>query len=335
MMSYSSKIDFSIILFTYNPHKGFVKRILQRIGELKIPKDSVIEYIISDNNSNNNWINEILPEFKHIPFKVLEESRQGKIFSILNAFSKAQGEFLVCLDDDNEVDSNYLIGLEELIEKYPKVWAWGPGKITVEYESAIPDWLNAYHWLFQEKDQKEVLFVKSRYWESIYPSGTGLTIRQEVAQRYLANVNQGLMTATCRKGGALTSGGDSQIVYCAIQLDKFAGTAPQLVVNHLTEDKKISLDYCKKLIFGVFSCSIYHVEVFEEAKSKLIYRSPLQIIGESAKELIKRKLNLKHPFFQLKLARFMADAFSWYESHGYEFPWFYKKVVKTLNIQES
>ncbi|WP_143961599.1 glycosyltransferase family A protein [Litoribacter populi] len=328
-------IKYSIILFTYNPHKGFIKRILQSIAKLKIPKDATVEYIISDNNSYNNWIDEILCEFDGIPFSILEEKKQGKIYSILNAFSKAKGEFLVCLDDDNEIDSNYLMGLQGLIQMRPHVWAWGPGKITVEYETEIPDWLDLYPWLFQEKNQDEVVFDNTKYWNIKYPSGTGLAIKKDVAQLYLENVNHNKMTATCRKGGALTSGGDSQIVYCAIQLDKYAGTAPQLIINHLTEQKKISLAYCKRLVFGVFSCAVYHVEVFEEAKVKLIYRSPYQILKEVTKELANRKFNLNHALFQLKLARLMADAYSWYESHGYQFPWFYKQIVKIFKIQES
>ncbi len=163
----------------------------------------------------------------------------------------------MCLDDDNEIDSNYLIGLQELIQMHPHVWAWGPGKITVEYETKIPDWLVLYSWLFQEKNQDEVLFDNTKFWNIKYPSGTGLAIKKEVAQKYLENVKQNKMTATCRNGGGLTSGGDSQIVYCAIQLGKYAGTAPQLIINHLTEQKKDLFSLLQTVSFwGFFLCGI-------------------------------------------------------------------------------
>lgn len=80
----------------------------------------------------------------------------------------------MCLDDDNEIDSNYLIGLQELIQMHPHVWAWGPGKITVEYETKIPDWLVLYSWLFQEKNQDEVLFDNTKFWNIKYHPGPDL-----------------------------------------------------------------------------------------------------------------------------------------------------------------
>jgi glycosyltransferase involved in cell wall biosynthesis len=326
-------IKYSVILFTYNPHKGFIRRVLKSIANLDIGSAVQVEYIISDNNSSNNWIKEVLSEFSETPFQILEEKTQGKIFSIINAFSKAKGQYLVCLDDDNEIDENYLTKLDKLIEEYPDVWAWGPAKITVEFEDKIPEWLDCYHWFFQEKDRDEILFGNKRYWNGYYPSGTGLVIKQEVGKEYLKNVKKGKMTATCRKGGALSSGGDSQIVYCAILLGKYVGTAPQLIINHLTEKKKCTVDYCKKLVFGVFSCGIYHVEVFPEARERLVFKGQLIVLKKVFKEFVKSKFNLKDPHFNIRVSRLMADQYSWYESNGKELPKIYKAIIANLDLK--
>ncbi len=326
-------IKYSVILFTYNPHKGFIKRIIQSIANLKVPIGAEVEYIISDNNSSNNWLEEILPEFSELRFIVFEESTQGKIYSILNAFSKAKGEYFVCLDDDNEIESHYLIGLDELIDSFPDVWSWGPAKIRVEFEDQIPEWLNHYHWLFQEKDRDEILIGNKRYWNGFYPSGTGLVINKEVGKEYIRNVESGKMTATCRKGGALTSGGDSQIVYCAIILGKHVGTSPNLIINHLTENRKTSIDYCRKLVFGVFSCGIYHIEVFPESKSRLVYKSKYLVLKQIVKEFIKCGFNLGDPHFNIRTARILADRYTWYECHGESLPLIYRVLIKKLKFK--
>ncbi|MCL6261242.1 glycosyltransferase [Aquiflexum sp. TKW24L] len=328
-------VDFSIIVFTYNPNIVIIRKVLDAVHKLQIPEDCKVEYIISDNNSKNGWKDIVIDEYAALlpSLQVLNTEKKGKVQSILNGYALCKGNYIVSIDDDNVIQSDYLLRLHELIKLYPQVWVWGPGTIQVKFVSDVPYWVSSQRWLFQEKAHTEVEFGNVQYWTSYYPSGTGFILKNEVAKLYLEKVKSGVMTSTHRSGESLASGEDSQIVYCALLMGYSAGVAPQLVLNHWTENEKANIQYCRKLVFGVFSCWKFHIQVFKDCIVHIPYDGYRKTNLFLIRELLKRRLNLRHPYFQLKLARKMADAYSYYECHDLKLPYLYKKLIQWYHLK--
>lgn len=72
-----------------------------------------------DNNIQNNWKRILDKEFRKFPFQIIIEKRQGLTFARQTCFDKSQVDLIVCVDDDNELNLNYLMSLVALQGEYP------------------------------------------------------------------------------------------------------------------------------------------------------------------------------------------------------------------------
>jgi len=323
----------SVLLFTYNPDLVIIKRVLQSIQRLQIPESIEMEYLVIDNKSTSDWLIELKDEIKSFPFQVIEEKRQGLTFSRIKGFELAKGDWMICVDDDNELNPNFLIGLQALVADFSEVGVWGPGKITVEYHQASPIWVDKYKGLFQEKNFQEIQYGKEHHWMSYYPAGTGMCLSRKVAQAYLSHVASGKMTASDRKGKSLSSGGDSQVVYAGILSGKAAGVAPSLQVNHLIGEGKTNLNYMKRLNFGVSSCWPVHIEVFPDMKNSLNMPNFFDFLSFFFLNFWKSRFGYNAHRLQIPLARYMGTIYAYYEVNDLSLPFIYRKTIQFFNFK--
>ncbi|EKB48711.1 glycosyltransferase family A protein [Cecembia lonarensis] len=323
----------SIVVFIYNPDEWIIKKVLKALTELKIPQNGEVEYLLVDNNSQNNWKLILEREFTDFPFQLLVEKRQGLTFARQSGFEKSKGDLIVCVDDDNELSSDYLLSFLALREQYPEVGVWGPGIIKVEFHKDVPSKFNNFKAYYQEKAFDKVQFGTERIWMPYYPPGTGMCLTKEVANAYLGFVEKGRMTATDRKGRSLSSGGDSQVVYSAILLGKSAGTSPSLKLNHLTSKNKSNLNYLKRLQFGIYSCTPVHVEVFPELKEKIKKPKIYEFLDLVLRTFIKSRFGKNKSKFQLPLAKKLGIIQGYYDTYQLSVPWVYRFFINKLGLK--
>lgn len=323
----------SIVVFIYNPDEWIIRRVLKALTELIIPHNTDVGFLLVDNNSQNNWETILEREFADFPFQRIVEDRQGLTFARQSGFEKSKGDLIVCVDDDNELSRDYLLSLLALREQYPEVGVWGPGIIEVEFDKDISAKFNNFKAYYQEKAFDKVKFGKERRWMAYYPPGTGMCLTNEVATAYLGFLKNGRMTATDRKGKSLSSGGDSQVVYSAILINKSAGISPGLRVNHLTSKNKSNLNYLKRLQFGIYSCTPVHTEVFPELKDK-IPKPKLNIFLELVlRSLFQSRFGKHKSKFQLPLAKELGGIQGYYDAYQLSVPWVYRFFINELGLR--
>lgn len=323
----------SIVAFIYNPDEWIIRRVLKALTKLSIPENAEIEYLLVDNNSKNRWELILEREFADFPFQRITEKRQGLTFARQTGFTRSNGDLIVCVDDDNELNRNYLLSLFTLKEQYPEVGVWGPGIIEVEFQKDAPLRFKNFKAYFQEKYIDEVQFGNEKKWMKYYPPGTGMCLTKEVANAYLEFLRIGKMTATDREGKSLSSGGDSQVVYSAILLGKSAGVSPSLKANHLTSKEKTSLSYLKKLQFGIYSCSPVHVEVFPDLKANIQKPRLSEFIKLFLESVIKSRFGFHPHKFFLPIAKDLALIYSYFEINSLPLPWIYDYLIKKLELK--
>ncbi len=106
----------SLLLATRNRHEG-LDRCLEALRRVQVPPGSVLEVVVVDNGSTDGtweWLagqpRDLAPGVALVP---LGEPRPGKSRALNAALRAATGEVLAFIDDDVEVDSDWLLGLEQ------------------------------------------------------------------------------------------------------------------------------------------------------------------------------------------------------------------------------
>lgn len=263
-------MPFSVIVCTHNPDEKIFNRLL---NTLRTYHSSPVEHeiIIVDNNSS--------PALKHHQniqsflsansntSKLVEEKRPGLTNARLAGINAAVNDWIIFFDDDNEPADDYLEKATEVIQEFPDVAAWGPGIVEVEYTGTENnEWLQKIKPVFQQKYFEKTTMDNNHAWQDCYPYGTGLVIKTEVAREYAANVVQKKYSLSDRRGKSLASGGDAQLVLCAVKIGYQAGVSPALKMNHLIKKEKTKFGHVLRIIYGTVSAYVQaYNQVFSDA----------------------------------------------------------------------
>ncbi len=245
----------SIVIPTYNPQERIFGRVLDAVAALDVPAGVEIECVIVDNRSEPpvagmQCVRSFLSEHRYA--RVVREEKPGLTFARIAGIRATSGRAVVVFDDDNVPSSEYLCTVVTCLQEMPWVGVWGAGNIDVELLDAVPDRLRER--VRQAHSQRTCRSPHYGYvpgtWQSYYPIGMGQVIRRDVAERYCAAVEAGILNATDRTGRSFASAGDIQIVWQAINMGTAAGVHPDLRVTHLIPGSRASVTYMKRLAFG-------------------------------------------------------------------------------------
>jgi GT2 family glycosyltransferase len=260
--------DISIIICTYNPDVPILDRCLTAVSSLNRGGLSV-ECFLVDNNSLPPIIeHETTQRFLKTTewASLLIEKEQGLTSARLCGFRASSGRWILFIDDDNEPDIDYLLGVADYAERHPTVGAFGPGEVAVDYTDTVEPWLLHEKPRFQEKKiEIEQHSRDTDEYKDHYPFGTGLALRREVLQEYERLRDEGLIRTSDRKGKSLASGGDIQLVWLAIRMGFEAGTTPALKIGHMISGEKANRQYLRRHAYGCACTSVQaRLEIFPE-----------------------------------------------------------------------
>jgi glycosyltransferase involved in cell wall biosynthesis len=282
----------SVITCTYNPNPKIFERVLRSI-ECQSIENFDIEYVIVDNNSN--------PPVSEMPCvqaflarnawaKVITERRQGLSYARIAGVKEASSDIIIFVDDDNELDKEYIKNAVQIIHERDYVGIWGPGKISVEFVDGAPALVDKkMRMFFLEKDiPYEEFGLTHSMWERFYPSGAGQVIRRDILMDYIDFVERGVLTATDRTGASLASAGDAQIIWTAVKKNKAVGISPRLKLNHLIPKKRANMKYIRRLAFWLHRSQLpAFIEAFPHEKQNVKMPSLLIILVSTLKMLLK------------------------------------------------
>ena len=296
-------MDYSIIICTYNTDYRILNRCLKAVRNLD-REGLETEVILADNNSEVpvEKIDFVAKCFSGIPnFSCLFVAQQGVKYARIAAIEKARGNYIIYIDADNEPERDYLQRLKILNRDYKNVGAWGPGNVTVEFMDGISPSLQSYaSYAFQERHNTTVEMASEKEWQSCYPYGTGLCMIASVLREYVALTKKGLFTFEGRKGKALSSGEDTQMIMLSIKKGYYAGVAPELRLNHLIPANRANNSYLKRLAFGTAFCyEPSMLQLFSERQKLLNEKmiSSFAFSKKAFKKLIRSKFAPQQKFY--------------------------------------
>lgn len=248
----------SVILPTHNPDPGRLARTLTGLVAQSLPVTDW-ELLVVDNASRHPI--EIPSDFaSSLPLRIVREPTLGLTAARRRGFSESTADICVLVDDDNVLAPRYLTAALDLLAAHPRVAVAG-GPVHPEFETAPPAWTGEFHALLALRDLGPATLIdglnrapKANHFNYplCAPIGAGMVIRRAVARSW-SEASQD-STLTDRKGTALTSGGDNDIVLHALHAGHLCGYFPELSLTHLIPASRLSSAYLARLNRGI-QCS--------------------------------------------------------------------------------
>jgi GT2 family glycosyltransferase len=174
-------------------------------------------------------------------------------------FRAARGDVLVLVDDDNVLAPDYLAEVVRLFAAHPNVGALG-GRSLPEFETPLPPDLAEFLGLLACRDlgpDPQIAALRGDplsgpiEYPACAPIGAGMALRRNSVQSWLDD--QTAVALPDRKGSALTSGGDNDIVLRILRSGWSVGYFPTLSLTHLIPSGRTSPDYLARLNRGIAS----------------------------------------------------------------------------------
>lgn len=215
-------LSFSLIICTYN-RASYLRETIESVLHHFKNKNNY-ELLIINNNSTDHTV-KVVEEFIDNPVvKYFLETNQGLSHARNRGMKEARNDVFVFLDDDIDIEKNYLDLCEELYRD-PAINIVG-GKV-LPYNKAVPDWLPLNFFfiasIFDLGNEKQ--FVEKLM-------GANYTMRREVAEKTgLYNPELG------RKGNSLMAGEEVDYLRRAQNLGYRVLYHPHLIVYHKIENK--------------------------------------------------------------------------------------------------
>ena len=288
----STLID--VCICTYNPNAENLRHVFQALVDQSLEK-SLWKVIVIDNNSSVPLQKEILAllERSGINCTLVNEPAPGIINARRRAIAEVTAPWILFVDDDNILSKDYLEKGYNYAINHDYVGCFG-GRLKLTPELRPADWLMPLLPLLAIKDYGDSEIVSwSEAWGPWMPPSAGLFIRNEVASRFIKQINGNLAYDSLgRRGRQLNSGLDYMMVRVAPQTGLACAYVSELELYHDLEPSRLTLGYMSRInwAYGRSHAIIRNIERNAGADSRARKQSlilyicgiPLRIFKECA-----------------------------------------------------
>lgn len=242
----------SVIICTYNPNLDIISKVLNALKQQTLPLDKW-ELLIVDNNSTNQFFEKILINLQS-NIKLITEKKQGLTFSRLRGVRESSNDIIVFVDDDNVLEEHYLANAMSFCSENKEVGCFG-GQSIPEYAGTPPDWfgdcgINLGCQTFGDSLYKSNFKSVVTCYPEKAPIGTGMVILKKAFNEYVSEVeSDSTRLELGRKGNALVSGEDNDIVLTVLKKGYEVAYVPNLIVKHLIPEGRYSFSYLKRMAY--------------------------------------------------------------------------------------
>lgn len=256
--------DITVIICSHNPRKEFLDRTL---GALKLQSLEFEKWqlLLIDNNSDND-LSQFFDLSWHPNGNHIIEKKIGLTNARLVGIEEADGKLLVFVDDDNELDGDYLEKSMNIASNYPEIGVFG-GILVGDFEIPPPDLKTPYlSWLAVRGLDRNV-WSNTYGWETT-PSGAGMVMKREIAEQYALNTkNNPVKKFLGRTANNTISGEDGDMAYTGIDMGYGCGRFTELKLVHIIPKERLEEEYLFKLYQGIVASRII-LESFRDTNFK-------------------------------------------------------------------
>jgi GT2 family glycosyltransferase len=245
----------TVIVCTHNPQRGILELVMQSLMTQSL-NVKLWDLIIVDNLSQqkvSSWVDLTW----HPQSKIIVEHQLGLSYGRLRGIEEASTSLIVFVDDDNVLNNEYLEESLKFHNQHPEVGCFG-GKSIPQFETQPPDWFFKTSIDLGCQDYGENVCIsnfkgqdfKVTSYPSFAPIGTGMVILKEAFLKYVDEAKSDIKRlALGRKGKALTSGEDNDIILTIIKHHYEIAYVPSLRITHLIPARRYSKSYLSQMAY--------------------------------------------------------------------------------------
>lgn len=248
-------MDFTVVIPAHNPDPDRLRRVLLGLRGQTL---SAAQWhtVLVDNASKRFPDTAFFAAAAPENFAIVGEPVPGLTAARRRGFSAARGNFAVLVDDDNVLAPDYLATVLELFSQHPEVGLLG-GRSLPEFATEPPAWTSEFFPLLALRDLGPAKIISpllraARATRNEYPTcspiGAGMALRRAAWEAWLSRPGDSLSD---RRGTELSSGGDNDIVLCAMAAGWKVGYFPELLLTHLIPASRLEATYLARLNRGI------------------------------------------------------------------------------------
>lgn len=228
---------FSVIVCSRNPRADYIAQALAAIGEQSLPRDSW-ELVVVDSASS--------PALQERPIPFPSETRfitvkqPGVFRARMAGVLAAQSEWLVFVDDDNILDSDYLIQASSIIDQMPDLTLFC-GRISGVFETPPPGWLKPLYRQLAVIDFPIDSFANDVGAAAVPCWTAGMVVRRQYGLEYFKRF------ATDPFRQSLNRCEDVDFIQQALAMHRTCGLFRSLHMRHLIPSERMTEGYIKRI----------------------------------------------------------------------------------------
>ncbi len=246
----------SVVVPTHDPDPGRLRRTLLGLCAQTLP-GTEWETILVDNASTRFPAPDFFADCRPSSLAIVSAPELGLTAARRRGLAAARGDFVVLVDDDNVLAPDYLAQVARLFAAHPELGALG-GLSLPEFEMPPPAWAAEFFPLLALRVRIPSPAISGLHraaggGQFLYPAcapiGAGMALRREAAAAWSAQAAAG--APSDRRGRALTSGGDNDIVLTLLHAGWKVGCFSELVLTHLIPAGRLDAGYLARLNRGI------------------------------------------------------------------------------------
>lgn len=234
-------IEVSVIIATYN-RAACLLRTLESLKRQTC--DPAVFEIVAVNNNSTDDTDDVCARFaaEHpaLNFRMVHEPKQGLSHARNCGIAASRGAYIVIIDDDEEVNPDFVKEYHAFFSLCPDVAACG-GRIVPLYEFPVPKWLSPYaeRPIAGQLDLGEDIREFPR---KSYPGGGNMGIRRSAVERY------GAFNPALGRTGTNPMGGEEKDLFSRLRAGgEKIYYLPDAIIYHIIPESKLTTEYFLRL----------------------------------------------------------------------------------------
>ena len=246
-------MDIDICICTHNPRISILACVMSSIRHQQMQEGDTFRVIVVDNASNPPLTETVFESLKgsDISFRLIQEPLPGIARARAAAAMASAAEWILFVDDDNELDSDYIISGLRVIRGYPKVGCFG-GKLLLPDSIEPPLWTQSFFNFLGIRDYGDERIERmSDHWGPWEPPTAGAFVHRDVLQEYLRKASSSdSVFILGRTAERLLSCEDSLIMLGAANVGRSNAYEPSLILRHHLAQDRFRFSYLMRLMYG-------------------------------------------------------------------------------------
>jgi glycosyltransferase involved in cell wall biosynthesis len=242
-----------VCICTHNPRRSILDVVIKSLARQTVDQ-SLYRILIVDNSSSPP----LQPgEFTRlydagISFTIVREPMSGISHARARAIAETDGEWILFVDDDNELELDYIANGLKIIENQKNLGCFG-GRLILPSYLKPPRWMsNLLPYLAIRDNGNEPITNMANYWGQWEPPTAGAFVHRSLLDLYLHKTRENPLIHRLGRRGTkiLSSCEDSLMMRGACEVDRFASYQPSLILYHHLDPRRFTFSYMRRLMYA-------------------------------------------------------------------------------------